>query len=181
VTDEDFRALYNALRNSVFAFAVRRVGPESAADVVSETFEVAWRRRADFPVDRSSWAPWVVGIAKNKVLQELQRRSRKHHDNRFSEDWVGPHMTSTQEDIAQGVIDSEDARWVYGELTPAEQLLFDVAFLRDLSPEDGATLLGISPTAYTSRVSRLRQRIRSLSATYANDPESSTKTRGGRS
>ena len=161
VTDEDFRDLYTALRDSVFTFAVRRVGPEAAKDVVSETFEVAWRRRGEAPDDRSVWAGWIVGIAKNKVLQEYQRRTRKHHDNRFVEDWVGSE-TSSVEDVARAVVDSIDGQRVYRDLTPAEQRLFDVAFFRELTVEQAAGVLSISPSAYTTRVARLRARIREL-------------------
>lgn len=184
VTEEDFRDLFNALRGPVFAFAVRRVGPEAANDVVSETFEVVWRKRADFPSDRTAWPPWVIGIAKNKVLQELQRRSRKHHDNRFIEDWATSHSGST-EDAARVVLDSFSAQWVYSQLTPAEQQLFDVAFLQELRPHDGAAVLGISTSAFTSRVNRLRYRLRTIEAAIeasdALDPNSSTNSGGASS
>jgi len=178
VTDEDFRDLYNALRDPIFVFAMRRVGSEAAADVVSETFEIAWRKRDDFPSDRTAWASWVVGIAKNKVLQEIQRRSRKHHDNRFIDDWPGPHHSFSEEDVARSVIDSDIARRVYGQLTPAEQLLFDVAFIRELQPADGAQVLGISVSAFTSRVNRLRQRLRSLDESESLGPNPSTRSGG---
>ena len=168
MTEEDFRDLYSALRDSVFTFAVRRVGPEAAKDVVSETFEVAWRRRLESPADRNAWAGWIVGIAKNKVLQEHQRRTRKHHDNRFVEDWVGPHPASA-EDVARSVIDSVEGRRIYAELTPAEQRLFDVAFFRGLSVEQAAGTLSISPSAYTTRVGRLRARISQLQADGLRD------------
>lgn len=159
-------------------FAVRRVGSESAKDVVSETFEVAWRNRMDFPTDRAAWAGWVVGIAKNKVLQELQRRTRKHHDNRYAEDWASQSHTSVQDDVTRLVIDSLEAQFVYSRLTPAEQQLFDIAFLRDLGPDDGAQVLGISPSAFTSRVNRLRQRLRSMQASGSLDPTASTGSGG---
>ncbi|KQY55811.1 hypothetical protein ASD11_15010 [Aeromicrobium sp. Root495] len=174
--EEDFADLYAALREPVLAFAVRRVGREAAKDVVSETFEVAWRKRAEFPDDRTKWAAWIVGIAKNKVLQELERRSRKHHDNRFTEDWLGPHPASTGEDVARVVVDSDAGRRVYRALSPAEKLLFDVAFFRELSPQDGAQVLGISTSAFTSRVNRLRQRLRELQEL---DPPDNASTSGG--
>ncbi|MET0821345.1 MAG: sigma-70 family RNA polymerase sigma factor [Aeromicrobium sp.] len=162
MTEEDFRDLHDALRNVVFRFASRRVGSDAAHDVVSETFEVAWRKRGDFPQDRTVWASWIVGIAKNKVLQEMQRRSRKHHDNRFIDDWNGPHQAPTAEDAARAVVDTDSAQRIYAALTPAEQQLFDIAFLKELRPQDGARVLDISVSAFTSRVNRLRHRLLSL-------------------
>ncbi|MFC5677146.1 RNA polymerase sigma factor [Aeromicrobium endophyticum] len=158
--DEEFGALYDALKRPVHAFAARRVGPEAAKDVVSETFEVVWRKRDEFPPDRAAWPAWVVGIAKNKVLQELQRRTRKHHDNRFAQDWTVEPVT---DDTSHSVLDSVESQQIYRELTPAEKHLFDVAFFRDLPPSQAAAVLGISTSAFTTRVSRLRQRLRDLS------------------
>lgn len=160
--DEEFGALYDALKRPVHAFAARRVGPEAAKDVVSETFEVVWRKRDEFPGDRAAWPSWVVGIAKNKVLQELQRRTRKHHDNRFVQDWTVEPVT---DDTSHVVLDSVESQRIYRELSPAEKHLFDIAFFRDLRPSEAAAVLGISTSAFTTRVSRLRQRLRDLTST----------------
>ncbi|MBP2390516.1 RNA polymerase sigma factor [Aeromicrobium fastidiosum] len=162
MTEEDFRNLYDALRDSVHLFALRRVGFEAAGDVVAETFEIAWKKRDEFPTDPTAWAGWVVGIAKNKVLQELQRRTRKHHDNRFVEDRQSSQPMLAHDDVAQTVVDSDAARLIYDQLTPAEQWLFDVAFIRELTPKDGAKILNISVSAFTSRVNRLRRRLGAL-------------------
>lgn len=178
VTEEEFHDLYRALRDPIFTFAVRRVGTQAAADVVSETFEVVWRKRAELPSDQATRTGWVVGVAKNKVLQELQRRARKHHDHRFTHDWHGPWPAPVAGDVAETVVDGDDALWVYHELTINEQLLFDIAFIREHTPAGGAALLGISKTAYTSRVGRLRHRLRSLTAGRASGPGSPTSPGG---
>jgi RNA polymerase sigma-70 factor (ECF subfamily) len=45
-----FRALYEAARPRVAAYALRRVAShEDAADVVAETFTIAWRRLDNIP------------------------------------------------------------------------------------------------------------------------------------
>lgn len=42
---ERFRVLYDGTRPRVLAYALRRTAsPEDAADVVAETFAIAWRR-----------------------------------------------------------------------------------------------------------------------------------------
>jgi DNA-directed RNA polymerase specialized sigma24 family protein len=110
----------------------------------------------------------------DKVLQELQQRSRKHHDNRFLDDWNGSHPTRAAEDVGSAVADSDAARRIYRELTPSEQLLFDIAFLRDLSVEDAATAMGISRTAFTSRVNRLRGRLLTLNDLEHSQPKPTT-------
>lgn len=162
--DEDFRELYTALQPVVYRYAARRLGADRAKDITAETFVVAWEKRHEFPADRSAWAAWTVGIARNKLLQDVQRRHRKHHDHRFTADWVAEHTEPAVEDPSRAVIESDISHAIFDALTPAEQDLFGIAFIRDLSPEDGATVLAISMTAYTTRVARLRQRLRTLEA-----------------
>ncbi len=150
------------MRKQVFSFAVVRLSPEQAKDVISSTFEVVWKKRDSGPSDPAEWPAWVFGIAKNQILQEAQRVRRKHHDNRFIN--AATLDMAPDPDIADIVAVSEVARWVWTQLTPAEQHLLNVAFLGTLDKVGAAGLLGISVTAYTTRVTRLRQRIAALHA-----------------
>ena len=90
---QEFAALYEHLRSSLFAYAAARLPAQSALDVVHDTFEVVWAKRDEAPDDPEQRIAWSFGIARNKVRQELQRVRRKHHDNRFIEavvDLIGP-------------------------------------------------------------------------------------------
>src|SRR4051794_41834183 len=58
-----FEAAFRAHASAVRAYALRRTAPEDAADVVAETFAVAWRRWADAPADPP---PWLLGIARRE-------------------------------------------------------------------------------------------------------------------
>lgn len=71
--ETQFANLFTRMRDPVFNFAARRLSPDQAKDVVGETFEVAWRKRDHAPPDPTQWPAWVIGIARNKVLQEIQR------------------------------------------------------------------------------------------------------------
>ena len=72
---ERFRALFAAHRSAVLAYARRRVDPDAAADVVAETFLVAWRRLDAVPDDA---LPWLYGVARKVVgnQRRAQRRSQ---------------------------------------------------------------------------------------------------------
>jgi RNA polymerase sigma factor (sigma-70 family) len=151
------------MSKQVFSYAAARLSPEQAKDVTNSTFEVVWRKRHDVPADPSEWPAWIFGVAKNQVLQEMQRVRRKHHDNRFVSD-TSPVEASPQPDIADVVAVTDSARRIWRQLTPAEQQLLNLAFLGDLDNVSASRLLGISVTAYTTRVTRLRQRIAALVA-----------------
>lgn len=165
--EANFQQLYASMSSSVFQFAARRLTPEHAKDIVHDTFEVVWRKRRHLPVDPEAWPPWVIGIARNKIRQEAARQQR-----RLFAPWSTGHSSTTDKVVVQGVadtvLDSLSSRDVYRRLTDGERELFDLAHLRTLSPRDGAAVLGISVSAYTTRVSRLRTRIVSLTTDPAH-------------
>jgi RNA polymerase sigma-70 factor (ECF subfamily) len=48
--EERFSSLYESTRSRIAAYALRRAASrEEAADIVAETFEIAWRRLPDVP------------------------------------------------------------------------------------------------------------------------------------
>lgn len=158
--EEEFQSLYEQMSGRIFSFAARRLSPEVAKDIVSETFEVAWSKRSEWPAEADARAGWVFTICKNKILQESQRVRRKHHDNRFAEDYST--RAQSEADIADLVSESMLGHTIYEQLTPSEAELFDLAFMRSLARAEGAAILGISVIAFNTRISRLRDRIESL-------------------
>lgn len=111
----------------------------------------------------------MIGIARNNVLHEHQRTRRKHHDNRFIEDLPNRSRALSQPDIADMVTNSLVSRSIWAHLTSDDQELVNLAFVRGLSTSDAAALLGISATAYTTRLSRTRQRIVAMNTQACSD------------
>lgn len=153
-------SLYEQMSERMYSFAARRLSPEAAKDIVSETFEVAWRKRDECPGDSDAGYGWVFTICKFKILQEDQRIRRKHHDNRFSEDYSVRPIGDL--DVAEIVSESALGRAIYRQLSPTEAEVFDVAFMQNLTRKQGAAMLGITVITFNTRISRLRDRIESL-------------------
>lgn len=160
VGEDEFTALFHALSGRLFSFAAARLSPQAADDVVSQTFETVWRKRTECPTDPTARIGWVFTIGRYKILQELDRRGRKHHDQRFADDYRS--RSAAQPDVSETVVASDLGRWIYGQLTTQERDLFDVAFMTGVSRDEAAAMLAISVGAFNTRVSRLRSRIRSL-------------------
>lgn len=160
--EEEFAALFREMSGRLFSFAARRLSPQAADDTVSQTFETAWHKRAECPSDPDARAGWVFTIGRYKILQESDRLRRKHHDNRFSEDFA-PHQAS-EPDFADAVVETAAGHWIYRQLNALERELFDVAFMHDVNREQASAMLAISVGTFNTRVSRLRSRIRDLQA-----------------
>jgi RNA polymerase sigma-70 factor, ECF subfamily len=70
-----FERLFQATRADLLAYSLRRVSsPEEAADVLSETFLIAWRKLDTLPPGHEARL-WLFGVARN-VLRRGATRQR---------------------------------------------------------------------------------------------------------
>lgn len=72
-----FGALFDRHARAIGAYAARRVGAEAAQDVLSETFLVAFRRRAAFDHAWESARPWLFGIAVRLIRSHRADEARQ--------------------------------------------------------------------------------------------------------
>jgi RNA polymerase sigma factor (sigma-70 family) len=72
---EAFRDFYRRHVTGVIAFLYRRTAcPETAADLMAETFAKAFLSRHRFKDDRAA-RPWLLGIARHELSRAMRRRS----------------------------------------------------------------------------------------------------------
>ncbi|TFV45992.1 RNA polymerase sigma factor [Blastococcus sp. TF02A-35] len=74
---EAFAPLFDRHAATVHRYLGRRVG-ELADDLVSETFLVAFRRRAAYRPDHVEVRPWLLGIATNLVHGHVRTEQRRY-------------------------------------------------------------------------------------------------------
>ncbi len=73
---EHFAALFDRHATAVHRYLGRRVG-ELADDLLSETFLVAFRRRAAYRPEHVDVRPWLLGIATNLVHGHARTERRR--------------------------------------------------------------------------------------------------------
>jgi RNA polymerase sigma-70 factor (ECF subfamily) len=153
-----FGQLYREQGKAVLAYALRRVEePEDAADVVAETFLVAWRRLDEVPIGARERL-WLFGVAR-RVTANLHRAEgrRTRLAKRLAE--------SLRSEVAASPDQSAEATWVLramGDLGEEDRELLLLVTWEELSPGQAAQVLGISSLAARSRLHRARRRLRSL-------------------
>ena len=172
-----FRRLCETHTAELTAYALRRVPQQDAADVVAETFLVAWRRLDEIDAERSA-LPWLYAVARRVLLSQRRASGR-------------------QQAIAQRVADAERALPLHAEGAPpgSRRLLEALADLseserevlmlvawEDLSSSEAARALGCSATAFRIRLHRARKHLRErLSQPHADEqtwaPPSSARTK----
>lgn len=71
--------LYRDLSPLVYTMAARALNSTAdAEDVAQQTFVSAWRGRSGFDPARGDLRGWVVGIAKRRIADAIESRSREH-------------------------------------------------------------------------------------------------------
>lgn len=72
-----FELLYDRYAQPVYGMAAHMIGHVEAEEIVQDVFLRLWNRADQFDVDRGSVNAWLMAIARNRVLDELQHRSRR--------------------------------------------------------------------------------------------------------
>jgi RNA polymerase sigma factor (sigma-70 family) len=154
-SEERFRRLYSTGHARVVAYSMRRTTEsEDAADVVAETFAIAWRRIDDIPHGERE-VLWLYAVARRVIANRVRRNS-------------------TQSAIVQR-LGQQLAMSETGEAGPESERLSALAALRQLSEEDREILMlaawdgltsqeigwviACSPTAARIRLHRARTRL----------------------
>ncbi|GID90631.1 RNA polymerase sigma factor [Amorphoplanes digitatis] len=157
--DEDrFRRVYAAHFAPLLAYALRRVAQrEDAADVVAETFLVAWRRCAEMPPGEEARL-WLYGVAR-RVLAN-------HHRGGVRRERLGERLrhrlTATTHDPAAEVGERLAVQSALGRLGELDREVLTLTVWEGLQPRDVAAVLGIRPAAVRTRLNRARTRLRRL-------------------
>jgi RNA polymerase sigma factor (sigma-70 family) len=161
--------LYRDHARDVLGYALRRTrNPEDAADVVAETFLVAWRRLGDVPLGGEARL-WLYGTAR-RVLANQDRGARRR--DRLAERLRDE--LRRQLPAAAHAPEGGDLLAALAGLGEADRELLMLIGWEELSPTEAARALGISPLAARTRLHRARRRLRARLA--EQPPRSSPNT-----
>ena len=71
------RRAYDTHGGLVYTLCRRSLGSETARDITQEVFVAGWFARRQFDPSRGSLGGWLVGIARNKIIDHIRAQSRR--------------------------------------------------------------------------------------------------------
>jgi RNA polymerase sigma factor (sigma-70 family) len=162
-SDTGFTVLFDRHYREIYAYVSRRLGPDLAEDVASETFLTAYDRRHTFDESRAGARPWLYGIASNLVARHVRAEVRRYRALARA----GGREPTGQHGHADEVAGRLDAAAVRGRLAtalrklpePVRAVLLLVAWA-GLNQQEAAVALGIPAGTARSRLHRARQEMR---------------------
>lgn len=145
---------YGRLVASVIASLIpdRRDVEELTQDVFIRAFSAIGSYR---PGD-TKLTTWLARIAFHAAVDSLRRSGI-----RFAEEQVDT-LTDIPADDAEPSIDAAYLAEAMRRLSPQERLPLTLVYFDDLSVEDAAAVLGLTPSALSSRLYRIRKKLASL-------------------
>ena len=156
-----FAGLYDRHAGAIYRYAARRLGVGVADDVMSETFLVAFERRAAFDPTVGAALPWLYGIATTLM---------KKHARLEAASWRGMAASGAAEVVTDDIaslesrVDAEaSVRRISSALRRMAKRDRDALLLQawaELSYEDIALALGVPVGTVRSRLNRARRMLR---------------------
>jgi RNA polymerase sigma-70 factor (ECF subfamily) len=152
-----FRRLFTVHERELLAYALRRVDrAEDAADVVAETFLVAWRRLDAVPAGDEARL-WLYGVAR----RQLANQRRGHLRRSRLADRLRDELPSVLES-APGPEDHRVAavRAAMARLDEEDREILRLSSWEGLSPSEIGAVMGVAGVTVRSRLHRARKRLR---------------------
>jgi RNA polymerase sigma-70 factor (ECF subfamily) len=155
------------------AYALRHVDADSAEDVVSETFLVAWRRLDRVPDDP---LPWLLVVARNTVANHRRAGSRQVR----AADALRRLRQVAEPAVAADVLATERATVLaeLAALTAKEREALLLVAWDGLSPARAARVAGCSLATFHVRLFRARRRLAATDPDPASAPRPVTSPGG---
>lgn len=147
--------LYANHGRDVLAYALRRASSaEDAAEVVADTFLIAWRRLSEIPREPEARL-WLYGVARRMLANQRRGESRRTRlTERLRVEARAALADSPRDEQSEVVLAA------LATLSPEDRELLLLIGWEQLSPAQAARVLDISAIAARGRLHRARHRLR---------------------
>ena len=142
--------------DDLYAYLLYLTGdPSVAEDLTGETFEKALRRWSRFDARRGQTRTWLCQIARSTAIDHFRgERRRRRREERVAE------PEGAEPRLAEGL--SPELERALRSLSAGEREVVALRVVLDFDGETAARLLGISPTACSTRLSRALRKLEEM-------------------
>ncbi|MGC5334866.1 sigma-70 family RNA polymerase sigma factor [Micromonospora sp. DT62] len=168
---EAFGLVYDRYVDQVFRSIYRRVSDRQVAeDLTSETFLRALRNLASFRRPGGDFGAWVATIARNLVTNYQSSHQRRERPVAELRDAAPVEQAPTPEAAAMASLTRDAVMAGIEQLNPDQRRCITLRYLREMSIEETAQVLGKTPAAVKSMQHKALRALRGLLSTTAVMP-----------
>ncbi|WP_328997516.1 sigma-70 family RNA polymerase sigma factor [Kribbella sp. NBC_00709] len=152
----DFERLFAGHHDEVLRYFVRRLDIRAdAADLVAETFLIAWRRMNDVPDGQP--LPWLYGVARRVLANHRRGETRRHG----LADKLRDDLRSMPAE-PETALELRHAAEIFRQLSDADRELLSLVAWEGLDTAQLAAALGCARSTAAVRLHRARRRLERL-------------------
>ena len=157
---ECFGGIFDRHAPAIYRYIARRLGPDTADDLLAETFLVAFRRRGRYDGAHPDARPWLYGIATRLVSRH--RRDETRFFRAIARTGIDPVSEAVEGQIVDRVAAQAARKELAGALARLSQAQRDVLLLvaNGLSYTEAGLALGLPAGTVSSRLARARRVVR---------------------
>jgi RNA polymerase sigma factor (sigma-70 family) len=161
-TPDRFGVLFDRHAPAIYRYIARRLGRDTADDLVAETFLVAFRHRGRYDPAHADARPWLYGIATRLIGRH--RRDEVRFFRAIARTGVDPAAEPIADEVTRRVAAQAASRELAAAIAALPPGYRDVLLLNasGLGYQETATALGVPVGTVSSRLMRARQRMRAL-------------------
>jgi RNA polymerase sigma factor (sigma-70 family) len=155
VEPQTFGMLYDRYAERIYAYAQREMGSTAVAqDIVSATFEKAFKNLSRYEHQGYSFGAWLYGIARNEMLMHWRRQ-------KWSVPWLGRFLgPDSVEQVVQANQQQDELQQAMGRLSIQDQEVLRLSYYEDLSHSEIGQILNCSSRNVAVRLHRALKRLR---------------------
>ncbi len=167
-----YTSLVEKYKDSVFNVAYRMLGnPTEAEDVAQEAFVRAYTQLHTYK-DTHRFSTWLLSIASHLAIDQLRRRRflALPLENVPFLEWIAD-LSLGPEDSALAVEASDEMQRILAVLPPKYRAVLVLRYWHDLSYEEIADVLHLTPPLVKARLHRARELVARTMKANGMDPE----------
>lgn len=158
-----FTRFYERHYEPVYRFVRRRTHDDQVADIVIETFAIAWKR---FDTIDDDALPWLYTVARN-LLRNAARRVDTEQRHRLADTGLiearlmddGRLASGGERPVEEQVLEAEAMRRAFAQLSEHDQEVLRLVGWDGLTSEQAARVLDCTRGAFVVRLHRARKRL----------------------
>lgn len=166
--EEALAILYDRHGRAAFSLAVRLVGdPETAEEVVQESFLAVWRRAETYRTERGSVRGWLLTVVRNRAIDVLRSRDGRTRagvavGRPVSIEDLVLIASDNPEEEAMRAVDGKVVRAALASLSPEQREVVELAYFGGLAYPEVAARVGVPLGTIKSRMRLALERLRAL-------------------
>jgi len=158
VVKQQFRDLFNSVLPNLHAYIARQCEPSEVEDLAADVMSAVYQHWDRAPATLEQQRMWVFGFARNKLLE--LRRKKRYGASLLTK--IGSQANTDTTRFDNQINANDRVKRLLAQLPEKECEVIYLTVFAGFNSTETAQILGITPSAVTTRAARARQHLKTI-------------------